>query len=299
MIKQLILLVGPAGSGKSTYCESMIDFVRINQDEQGKDGHWKEFKSALESNHQIIVDRMNFNKKQRNKYLDEAKQCGYTTTIVVFHVPFETCYERVMNRQNHPTINDLKGKEDKQRSAGSALDTFFRGYERVTDDEADYVLRYGWEDASKSALICDIDGTMCNIDHRKHYVDKSKGKVNWNAFYKEMKNDMPNGWCIELLKNFSKSNEREIVYCSGRPSDYRDDTIQWLIFNVPDEVNSEYLFMRRRNDFRADNIIKEIILEFELKTRFKDLLFIDDRKRVVDMYRSHGYTVLQCDEGNF
>lgn len=45
------------------------------------------------------------------------------------------------------------------------------------------------------------------------------------------------------------------------------------------------------------NIKDEIYTNF---LQHKDVLFVvDDRKQVVDMWRSKGLTVLQCAEGNF
>lgn len=44
---------------------------------------------------------------------------------------------------------------------------------------------------------------------------------------------------------------------------------------------------------------REIILDFEILTRFTPYLMIDDRKRVVDMWRKRGFVCLQCAEGHF
>ena len=57
--------------------------------------------------------------------------------------------------------------------------------------------------------------------------------------------------------------------------------------------------MRPRFDCRKDDIVKEIILEFEILPRYKPHFVLDDRQQVVDMWRKRGLTVLQCDEGNF
>ena len=57
--------------------------------------------------------------------------------------------------------------------------------------------------------------------------------------------------------------------------------------------------MRQRDDFRPDNIVKEMILDFEILTRYTPYFMIDDRKQVVDMWRKRGYTCLACAEGDF
>lgn len=68
-MSRLVLLVGPPGSGKSTYSLSQVEngLLRINQDDQGKEEHLVLFNQALEQNKDIIVDRMNFSKEQKRK----------------------------------------------------------------------------------------------------------------------------------------------------------------------------------------------------------------------------------------
>ncbi len=62
-MKEIILLVGPAGSGKSTYAKQFEkSHIIISQDSMGKEGHLSFFKEALSANKDIIIDRMSFNK---------------------------------------------------------------------------------------------------------------------------------------------------------------------------------------------------------------------------------------------
>jgi|SRR5581483_10268338 len=308
---QLTLLVGPAGSGKSTLAKQLIantpdiegEAVYINQDSQGKE-HLALYDDALLAGKSIVVDRMNFNKSQRNRYLDLAKARGYRTKIVVLHVPYYVCFERCMSRKDHQTIKD-------EVNARAALATFFSKYERVSDDEADVVERLGWEGYKPPAVICDLDGTLCDIRHRLHYVRRPEGeKKDWKGFFDEMNGDAVNQWCADILT--AVSDEVAIVFCSGRPDNHRSATVGWLKRNrmyelnegnygVPDSPYGDkfHLYMRPRGDQRDDSIIKEIILDFEILTRFTPHFMIDDRKRVVDMWRSRGYTCLACAEGNF
>jgi ABC-type dipeptide/oligopeptide/nickel transport system ATPase component len=109
-MSELILLVGPPGSGKSTYQEVVLrnnpDMVVISQDDQGKAGHMDVFRKAIENAEDIIIDRMNFSKLQRSHYLIPAKTVGYHITIVVLHESQATCLERMLKRTGHPTIQD-------------------------------------------------------------------------------------------------------------------------------------------------------------------------------------------------
>lgn len=130
---ELIILVGPQGAGKSTYYEKNYrSYYYINQDTQGKTGHKKFFKKALEARDNIIVDRINHLRIQRARYIEPAERLGYTVKIVVFKVPKSECLERMGKRRNHPTIAwdavDIQMK---------ALNMFFRDYEPPTACEGE------------------------------------------------------------------------------------------------------------------------------------------------------------------
>ena len=294
----IILMVGPPGSGKSTGAQEYLeahgnrdDLVRVSQDDQGKQGHMGVFEEALAARKDILVDRMGFDKNQRNRYLDPAKKAGYDTRIVVLHVPMETCLERCKSRANHPTI---KTDED----AENAVTFFFRKYERVESEEADEVIRTGWVGADAvKCVVSDLDGTLANVDHRRHYVRREKPlKPNWVMFFEKMIDDPVNEWCRILLESMKETYP--IVYATGRPGDYKEHTELWLQENRLRYPGSS-LFTRLAKDHRKDDVVKEIILEFEIKTRYDILFVVDDRQQVVDMWRKHGYIVLQCAKGDF
>ena len=100
-------MVGPVGSGKTTFAKSLktSTSIRISQDEMGKEGHRYEFCDALEAGiPRIIVDRMNFNVKQRRWYINAARSFGYCVTIMEMEYCPVQCASRVSQRENHPTI---------------------------------------------------------------------------------------------------------------------------------------------------------------------------------------------------
>src|SRR4051812_414476 len=91
----------------------------------------------------------------------------------------------------------------------------------------------------KQAIIVDIDGTLANCDHRRHFVDGSMGKKDWIAFYEAMAQDTTNEWCHEIIRKFYKESRRHehgcpspdkiyILLVSGRPEEYRYLTNKWL-----------------------------------------------------------------------
>lgn len=286
---KLIVLVGPPGSGKSSLAREYTNYgiLRSNQDSEGKSGHLEIFNNALKTNQSVCIDRMNFNKEQRSRYLEPAKKAGYETEIIVLHENYETCLKRCNARNDHETI---RTPED----ANKALSFFFKSYERPTEDEADTVtFKYPEQNLKLSTIIVDLDGTLCNTDHRQHFMDSPK--KNWPGFFNAMSEDTVHEWCKKLIKNMRGDNI--ITLCSGRPDNYRAITKTWLETN---KVFYDNLYMRPRNDSRKDDLVKEIILDFEILTRYSDVLFaVDDRNQVVEMWRKRGITCLQCAPGDF
>lgn len=132
--KILYLTIGPQGSGKTTWIKNNLpNIIRISQDDQGRDGHFKLFLDSLASGESMVIDRMNFNCKQRQKYTLPAKAAGYRIVFVLFHISKSECMARLSVRQNHPTIS-----VDADHSA--ILDTYFNYFEPPKRDEYDEIL---------------------------------------------------------------------------------------------------------------------------------------------------------------
>lgn len=144
----------------------------------------------------------------------------------------------------------------------------------------------------KKAIIVDLDGTLCNIDHRLHHFTAKK--KNWKAFFEGIPNDTINPWCRTLI--YAMDKVVEIIFVSGRPDEYRGPTKNWL---------AEYgfgdypLFMRPSGDFRRDSEIKEEIYRKHIEPNYDVSFVVDDRQHVVDKWREMGLTCLQCAKGDY
>jgi len=101
MERQLIVLIGPQGSGKTTLCTQFPSFTRISQDEQGNKKHFHLFCDAIKRGDDIILDRTNATRLRRKKYLDIARAASYYTKAILLKTPKETCLERLEKRTGH------------------------------------------------------------------------------------------------------------------------------------------------------------------------------------------------------
>ena len=153
---------------------------------------------------------------------------------------------------------------------------------------------------SKQIIICDLDGTLCNCEHRVHHVRQSP--KNWDAFYAGVWHDSVNEAVLRVLENFMESDywSYELIFSSGRPERCRVDTELWLWGNgFSNETGYPYtLLMRKDGDYRPDYVVKQRMLDKYIDKE-RVLFAMDDRNQVVDMWRRNGITCFQVQDGNF
>ncbi len=144
-----------------------------------------------------------------------------------------------------------------------------------------------------NTVICDIDGTLADCDHRRHHLTGEK--KDWKSFNAAMHMDQPKQDIVRVVETFLDA-DMQIVLCSGREAVYRDQTEKWL-----NEHGIPYhaLYMRAEKDYRDDGTIKGELLDQILADGYQPWLVLEDRDRCVRLWRSRGLTCLQVAEGNF
>jgi hypothetical protein len=95
----------------------------------------------------------------------------------------------------------------------------------------------------KKIIICDIDGTIANLQHRLHYIKNADGTkkkykdADWDSFHKACVDDTPINWVIRILANIygaykgsqiEEATEVEVFFFSGRNESVRQETLDWL-----------------------------------------------------------------------
>ena len=168
---------------------------------------------------------------------------------------------------------------------------------------------------NNKTVIFDLDGTLANIDVRRDKSLKPNGKLNWEIFAAPdsiMNWDTPNVPVIKMAQLF-KNDGFKIVIFSGRNDRGFFATRDWLkIHNVPydllvmrpDKFQSKAWPIAHGNpatpDMRwmPDEILKKAMLD-----TFVDIddvfLVVDDRDKVVKMWRDLGLNTFQVAPGDF
>ena len=140
-------------------------------------------------------------------------------------------------------------------------------------------------------VIFDIDGTMADVSERIHHVRKKP--KNWPAFFRGMAQDKAIHSMVRLC-NILYDSGIQIILCSGRSEEHRDETVRWM---AQQGVRYHKLILRENSDRRSDTEVKrEMLAQID---KSKILFVVEDRSRVVEMWRSEGLVCLQCAPGEF
>jgi len=150
-------------------------------------------------------------------------------------------------------------------------------------------------------VLCDLDGTLADVNHRLHYIKNDDGTLkpyaerDWDSFNAACVDDKPNEDVIQILKQLLFGC-RMFYILSGRNDVVRAETVQWLEKHVYWDLDYDtHLIMRKADDRRPDTEVKlEMVRELCL-TPDDVLCVLDDRQCVVDMWRKNGFRCLQVD----
>jgi phosphoglycolate phosphatase-like HAD superfamily hydrolase len=145
-----------------------------------------------------------------------------------------------------------------------------------------------------SVVVFDIDGTIANNDHRKHYLNKSP--KDWYRYNEGMLGDGVYHDIVHLMSQLSYNNK--VILCTGREEVFAPVVWSWLQKNNLTEYVYD-LYMRPTKDYRSDAIVKVELLEKITHDYARPWMWFDDRQQVVDAIRAQGIRVLQVQPGDF
>lgn len=136
-------------------------------------------------------------------------------------------------------------------------------------------------------IVFDLDGTLANIDHRAHYVRQDNPE--WDKFYSACDKDTPNAWCMEMMDIFRQQGYPVLIVSARRDTE-KSKTLAWLRYHGI--KYTDLIMLRKGNDNTEDKKLKKAWLKLFGKENI--LFVVDDRQKVVDMWREEGLVCLQC-----
>tara|TARA_R100001443_G_scaffold34099_1_gene47891 strand:- start:4053 stop:4562 length:510 start_codon:yes stop_codon:yes gene_type:complete len=168
---------------------------------------------------------------------------------------------------------------------------------------------------SKKTVIFDLDGTLANIDVRRDKSMKPNGKLDWEIFAapNSIKNwDTPNEPVIKMAQMFHQDGFKIVIF-SGRNDRGFDATVDWLVwwdvpFDLlvmrPDKFKDKSWPIADGNPATFDmRFMPDEILKKKMLDTFVDIddvfLVVDDRDKVVKMWRDLGLNTFQVAPGDF
>jgi len=136
-------------------------------------------------------------------------------------------------------------------------------------------------------IICDIDSTIALMNGRDPYDHASCNE------------DLVNEPIKGIVERVMHDEAYEMVFfITGRSNKYAKKTMQWLLeYGLMSPKTA--LCMRDNRDKREDTIIKRELYEKYVKGKYNVDFILEDRTRVVTMWRKLGLTCLQVLDGNY
>jgi predicted kinase len=288
---KLIMTKGLPASGKTTWAKKQ-KAKRVNKDDiraMLDDGVWNKpnekiivqaerllARQLLMDGHDVIVDNTHLGGDHEEFYQNLAETAGYDYEVKDFtDVPLSTCLKRDSERANSVGEKVIK----------SMYNTYLR--------QKSVVAPYApppFDPDLPNCIIVDIDGTLAHMTGRSPYD------------YSKVQEDVVDENVREIVIRYSGRGLMDevpstyIIIVSGREDGCKDVTEQWLADN---SIPYDEIHMRKHGDLREDSIVKKEIYEEWIKPRYNVRFVLDDRNRVVEMWRELGLKCLQVAPGDF
>lgn len=303
MSGKLIMCKGLPGSGKSTWARSTTfewkgSFQIVTKDDIRDELHYKTWSYDIEKEVMRIRDMRisevlskgglvisadtNLAPKHEARLRELARKYRADFVIQSFlDVPVETCIERDLARKGDPDSHCV-GEKVIRDMVSKYIDRTPQTPQVKSEVEVNPT-PYKANKKLPKAILVDVDGTLALMKGRSPY-DTAKAD-------KDLLNDP-----IAEVVSWASDADFRVIIMSGRDSKFRDLTEQWL---TKHHVPWDGLYMRPEGDKRNDAVVKLELFDNHIRDVYNVKFVLDDRDRVVKMWRKLGLTCLQVAEGNF
>lgn len=302
----LTITRGYSGSGKTTLAKASGK-VRVNRDdlrammglpnpgtyqqEQAVTATQRAHVAALlERGLDVIVDDTNLKLRFARDWADLAAELGVDFEVIDVTTPRDECIRRNMKRAEEGerfVPFEVIDRQAERFPISQWKPVTAR--EQVEHAWTPYALP-GGDGLFETIYLVDIDGTIAK-------KQQGEGTRGWREYFR-VGEDRPNVGVIDIVQDLKYAGHK-IVFMSGRKDYCRETTRSWLKHYLGEWTVASPLFMRADEDNRSDDIVKHELFHEHIQGRYVVRGVLDDRDRVVAMWRAIGLTVLQVDYGNF
>ena len=233
--------------------------------------------AAVDAGHDVVIDNTHLVARLPNRYKRLlATRADVRFEVVDFtDVPVEECIGRDAARDR--SVGEKVIRDMAARLRGRCPFTA----EQLNDRPVIEPYRPDW--SLPSAVVCDIDGTLA--------IHAGRGPYDLEL----CETDLLNEEVARILALCDRA-EDNVVLLSGRQSEYREHTERWL---AKHQVIYDELWMRPSGDRRGDDVVKAELFDAHVRHRYRVRTVLDDRDRVVALWRRMGLSCWQVNYGNF
>lgn len=237
-------------------------------------------KALLGAGVNVVVDATHLAPKYVRKWARLATQMGAEFEVVNVHATLDECIFRDATRERSvgaKVITDQVKRFPPEK------------WPEIKADPPFVVEPVEWVDGLPSAVICDLDGTLAHHRGRSPYD------------FSRVKEDLIDFTIRELVDHYYHKGVK-ILIVSGRDDTCFADTEDWLNKNG---VPFHELYMRPTDAVDTyggklpDTVIKRDIFDKYIRGQFNVLFCIDDRRKVIEMWRAMGLKVLDVAGNEF
>lgn len=314
MSGKVSITVGLPGSGKTTEAMKMQaqdpeGTILVSRDDlrytlyrgEGILESWQEnhitkvqkeiVKGALKAGKHVIIHDLNLREKYRKQWAEIASNLGAEFEIIdCTQVSTAQCilWNRLRRERGERWVGSDVIYELERKFKSTLQADKYKPYKLYPSEAFRAPVSHEkveWVPGLPQAIIVDVDGTVADCtgvrspyDETKYHLDKPKTDV------------------IRLVQDLHYGLGYKVIFCSGRHKDFFDVTEEWLYKWV--KVPIEGLFMRYERG-TEDSIIKAELFNRHIRGKYNTVAVFDDRKRVVETWRSLGLLVNQVAEGDF
>jgi predicted kinase len=301
------VMTGLPASGKTTAARDLLagsrghirrvnlDDIRHMLDHNGQNKVWSRaheataldiqdaaVRSAIAGGFDVVVDNTHLTPSIPKRIKEAAGGQAAFAVHDFTHVPIDECIRRDAERGDASVGEDVI-----RRLHDNHVKATKNGWRLTADWLGDHptVEPYELDLSLPSAVLVDIDGTLAlNTGTRGPYDFSRCGEDTLNAAVKRG------------IESFKRAHADRIILLSGRGEEYREQTEAWLDKHL---IRYDELHMRPAGDRRRDDIVKAELFDTHVRHRYAVRVSLDDRDRVVALWRRMGIPTWQVNYGAF